>query len=378
MAESLGRKLRYGMVGGGPPGFIGEAHRRAVAIDGLSQLVAGAFSSDSVKNKNFGADLFLDAQRVYSSYQDMAAAESAMPQEQKLDFVVIVTPNPLHYPVVKTFLEAGFHVVCDKPLATSIVHAEELHELAKSKGLLLALTHNYTGFAMVKQARHMVQSGALGTIRKVVIEYQQGWLTNDGGITITRTSGVSSIHDVGTHAENLAQYITGLEIQSLIANVNTFVGGVRSPDDANVLIKYKGGATGVMLISQSATGEQNGLYIRVYGSDASLSWHLEHPDALRVMYRTQPEQLFKRDTNFEYLCDAAKQASRLPNGHVEGYYEAFATLYRNIARTLIAQELGHTPTQYDLDFPTSADGVRGLKFVDKLHESHDSQSWVNF
>ncbi|ELR24592.1 NAD binding oxidoreductase [Acanthamoeba castellanii str. Neff] len=348
------------MVGGGPPGWIGEAHRRAAALAGRLQV-----------SRTFGASLGLESGRVYTSYQEMASQEQRLREEGTegaLDFVVVVTPNPLHY-------DAGFPVLSDKPLAENFADAAKLLALVERTGLPFGLTHNYSGYPMalyhVKEARELVKAGKLGRLRKVVVTYAQGWLTADGS-SITRTSGLSSLVDVGTHAEHLLRYITGLELSELCADITTFVGGVREPDDFNVLLRFKCGAKG------TSTGKGNGLKIEVYGSEASLEWAQEEPTLLTVRPRDAPEQLHKAGN--PYLSKAAKLHARLPPGHPEaslpstyrlarlaraccvGYLEGFANVYLNFANTLRKTIL--------------KDGWKGIHFVEKVFESGKQGTWV--
>ena len=308
------RKLKMGMVGGGRDAFIGNVHRFAARLDGESELVAGAFSADPEKAKRSGEDFLLDPQRVYSDYQTMAQAEARLPVGQRIDFVSIAMPNHLHFPVARTFLEAGFNVVCDKPMTLDLNEAVALRELVKRSGKVFALTHNYTGYPMVKEARELVRRGALGTVLKVVAEYPQGWLLNPidaegqkqaAWRTNPQQAGASGcVGDIGTHAENLARYVTGLEIEELCADFTSFVEGRRLEDDGNLLLRFKGGARGVLYTSQVSAGEENNLTIRVYGSKASLEWHQEDPNDLVVKYPDAPRQVFRRGN--AYLSDAAE------------------------------------------------------------------------
>ena len=302
---SLNRKLRMGMVGGGRGAFIGSVHRMAAALDGKIQLVAGAVSSDSEKSRLSGEDFMLAPSRVYSSYQEMAEKESALPEDERIDFVSIVARNDLHYDVSKTFIEAGFNVICEKPLAFSHEQGVQLANVVEASGKVFALTHNYTGYPMVKEAKAMVADGKLGRILKIVAEYPQGYAItalkdeDDGAISNWRmdpgVSGVSNcMGDIGSHAENLARYITGLEIDELAAELTTFIPGRPLDDDGNLLIRYKGGAKGVLYASQISTGDENSLNIRVYGTEASLEWHQEHPNELVVKFAEQPRQIHRR------------------------------------------------------------------------------------
>lgn len=382
----LGRKLRYGMVGGGPGAFIGAVHRKAAALDGLCELVAGAFSSDPEKSRQMGRELFLNPDRVYGSYQEMAEREAQLPPDERIDFVSIVTPNHLHFDVAKTFIEKGFHVVCDKPMTTTIEDAETLCRLVKEHNVVFALTHNYTGYPMVKEARELVREGKLGEIRKIVVEYPQGWLADylEGTgakqavwRTDPRQAGVSSaIGDIGTHAENLARYITGLKIVELCADLTTFVPGRKLEDDGNVLVHYDNGARGILYASQISVGEENNLRIRVYGTEASLEWHQENPNYLYVRYKNGPEEVYKRGN--DYLHEITKHNSRLPFGHPEAFIEAFANIYVNAARTIAARIAGEEPHPFDLDFPTVQDGAIGVHFIHTVVKSGKSdQKWVD-
>lgn len=380
----LGRKLKYGMVGGGPDAFIGGVHRIAAAMDGNIELVAGAFSSNPDKSRQQGEALLLDASRVYDSYQAMATAESGLPVGERIDFVSIVTPNAVHFPVAKAFLEAGINVVCDKPMTTTVAEAEELIELVRRKDLVFGLTHNYTGYPMVKQAKQLVSDGKLGKIRKVVVEYPQGWLATpidaEGAKqaawrTDPAQAGVSScMGDLGSHAENLARYITGLEIEEICADMTTFVPGRRLEDDANTLIHYKGGARGVLYASQISAGEENNLVIRVYGEQASLEWHQENPNYLTVKYLDKPMEVWSRGSG--YLGAAAGANTRTPFGHPEGFLEAFANIYKAIGNTIIAKLMGEKPSAMDLDFPTVVDGAYGVHFIHKTVESGKAKGWI--
>lgn len=375
---SAKRKLRMGMVGGGRDAFIGAVHRMAAWLDGEIELVAGAFSSDPKKSKLSGADLMLDPERVYATYQEMAHAEAALPADQRIDFVAIVTPNHQHYPVAEAFLKAGFHVVCDKPMTHNLTEARKLRTLVKRSGKVFALTHNYTGYPMVKEARELVRRGKLGQIVKVVAEYPQGWLMQpidqegqkqaSWRTDPTRAGASSCIGDIGTHAENLGRYITGLEIESLCADFNTLVPGRQLEDDGNLLIRYKGGARGILYASQVSAGEENGLNIRVYGTKASLEWHQEHPNELILKYPDKPRQILRRGN--DYLSKAAKDFTRLPFGHPEAFIEAFANIYREAARAIQDDINGRKPKSYD--FPTVDDGVMGLAFIETAVKSAKS------
>jgi len=372
------RKLRMGMVGGGRGAFIGAVHRMAAALDGQIELVAGAFSSDPAKSRLSGADLHLDPSRVYASYQAMAKAEAARPASDRVDFVAIVVRNDLHYPAAKAFLEAGIHVVCEKPLAYTLAEARKLRDLARRRGCLFALTHNYTGYPMVKEARAMVRAGKLGRINKVVVEYPQGYAITalkskaDGKISNWRmdpaVAGISNcIGDIGSHAENLARYITGLELDQLAADLSTYIPGRPLDDDGNMLLRFKGGAKGVLHASQVSTGDENNLNIRVYGTLASLEWHQEHPNELTVKFAEAPRQVWRRGNT--YNGPEAKRFTRTPFGHPEAFIEAFANIYVEFARALRDRLAGRKPPKDGYDFPTLDDGVAGMAFIEAAVKS---------
>lgn len=381
---TLNRKLRYGMVGGGPGAFIGAVHRTAAALDGMMELVAGAFSSNPEKSRQMGAELLLDPRRVYGSYQEMVEREAALPPDERIDFVAIVTPNHMHFPVAKAFIEAGFHVVCDKPMTTTLEDAEALCRLVARHSVVFALTHNYTGYPMVKQARAMVQAGEIGTVRKIVVEYPQGWLARPieregqkqaAWRTDPKQAGAGALGDIGSHAENLARYITGLEMEALCADVHTFVEGRAIDDDVSMLIHYAGGARGILHATQVAVGEENNLNIRVYGTEGSLQWFQEHPNELYHRPFGRPARVLRRGN--DYLSDIARHNTRLPSGHPEAFFEAFANIYRNAGRTIAARLAGTEPHPFDLDFPTVQDGAVGVHFILTALESGRRRAWVD-
>jgi predicted dehydrogenase len=359
-----------GMVGGGKDAFIGAVHRLAANLDGRIELVAGAFSSNPAKSRESGEHLLLNPNRVYDTYEAMAQAETKLPTDQRIDFVSIVTPNFAHFPAARTFLQAGFNVVCDKPMTLNLDEALELREVVRKSGKVFALTHNYTGYPMVKEARELVNSGEIGKILKIVAEYPQGWLLNPidqegqkqaSWRTDPERAGASGcIGDIGTHAENLARYITELEIDELCADFSTFVEGRRLEDDGNMLLRYKGGARGVLYASQISAGEENNLAIRVYGTKGSLEWHQEHPNELVVKFQDAPRKTYRRGNS--YVSDAAKKFTRLPFGHPEAFIEAFANIYLEAARAIEAEVMGQ-PSPEGLDFPTVDDGVEGMAFI---------------
>lgn len=380
------RKLRMGMVGGGRGAFIGAVHRIAAQLDGQIELVCGAFSADPAKSAASGRDLYLDPKRVYGSYQEMMSREKALPAGERMDFVCIVTPNHMHYPVAVAALKAGFHVMCDKPLSFNLKQATALSALVRKTGLLFGLTHNYTGYPLVKEARALIRKGQLGNIRKIVVEYPQGWLASrleatgqkqaDWRTDPKRAGASCCMGDIGTHAENLAEYITGLRIESLCADLTTFVKGRKLEDDGNVLVRFSGGAKGILFASQISIDEENALAIRIYGEKGGLEWHQQEPNTLILKWPDQPRHIVRTGRGC-VTSEAAKLATRLPAGHPEGYLEAFANLYRNFAATLQARLAGRKPAAASLDFPTVEDGVRGMAFLDAVvKSSRSNQKWV--
>ena len=381
-------RLRMGLVGGGEGAFIGAVHRIAAELDGRIELVCGAFSSDPSRSKRFGQELYdLPPNRSYGTFNEMVTEELRLPTEERMHFVVIAAPNHLHFPVAETSLQAGFHVVSDKPVTFDLGEARTLRALAAEKDLLFGLTHNYTGYPMVKEARELIKTGALGSIRRVIIEYIQGWLaerleTQGNKQAIWRTDprfsgSAGCMGDIGTHGENLLEYVTGLEIDSLCADLTTFVPGRLLEDDGNVLLRFSNGARGVLLASQIAVGEENGLKLRVYGERASLEWVQTDPNSLVVRWPDRPFEV--RRTGGPGVSEAATAATRLPAGHPEGFLEAFAVLYRNFAAALEARLAGRDPTSEELDFPTIDDGVRGMAFIDAVVDSSKRGGvWTDF
>jgi predicted dehydrogenase len=372
------------MVGGGQNAFIGAVHRMAANLDGHIELVAGAFSSDPKNSAATGGQLFLDPRRVYRSFEEMARAEAKLPAHERIDFVSIVTPNFLHAPVATTFLKQGFHVVCDKPMTLNLKEAKALRKTVRKTGKVFALTHNYTGYPMVKEARELVRSGRLGRILKVIAEYPQGWLLDKIEATgqkqaawraDPKKAGVSCcVGDIGTHAENLGRYITGLEIESLCAEFTTFVPGRKLEDDANMLIRYKGGAKGVLHCSQVSCGEENNLNIRVYGTKGSLAWQQEHPNELKFVPKGEPARILRRGN--DYVSAAAKKFTRLPFGHPEAFIEAFANIYLEAVAAIRARIEGK---RGQADFPTVEDGVIGMAFIETAVKSAAANAkWTKF
>ncbi|GAA4304465.1 Gfo/Idh/MocA family oxidoreductase [Compostibacter hankyongensis] len=380
------RKLRMGMVGGGKGAFIGAVHRIAANIDGQIELVAGAFSSNPARSKETGEELYLSPERVYGSYEEMIRREKELPEGERIDFVSIVTPNHLHFGPAKLALENGFHVVLDKPMTFSLAEALELQQVVERTGLLLCLTHTYTGYPMVKEARQRVASGALGKIRKIYVEYPQGWLSapleasgnkQAGWRTDPARSGIAgSMGDIGTHAANLAEYVSGLKITRLCADINIVVPGRQLDDDGGVLLKFDNGASGVLMASQIATGEENCIKVRVYGEKGGLEWKQDDANTLLVKWPDKPAEIVR--TGGPGLSALAVHNTRTPAGHPEGYLEAFANLYRNFALCVRAKSNGITPEPEWLDFPGVEEGVEGMLFIEKVIESGKSeQKWID-
>lgn len=373
----MNRKLRMGMVGGGRGAFIGGVHRIAAQMDGKIELVCGAFSSTSAKSIASGRDLLLPQARCYGTYREMLRAEAARPAGDRMDFVAIVTPNHMHFPVAMAALDAGFHVICDKPMTLTLAEARKLAHKVKQTGLRFCLTHNYTGYPMVKEARSLVAGGRLGAVRRVVVEYPQGWLA-----TRIETSGQKQANwrtdpkragatccmgDIGSHCENLAEYITGQRIQSLCADLTTFVRGRPLDDDASVLLRFKSGARGVLWASQIAIGRENGLNIRVFCEKGAIEWHQQEPNTLIVDGADHPRQLLRTGTGF--VGPAAAANTRTPAGHPEGYLEGFANIYRNFADAIVNAMEGRRVKSSETDYPDVNDGVRGMAFLDAVVKS---------
>ena len=377
----MSRKIRMGMVGGGRGAFIGGVHRMAAALDGMIELVAGAFSSNPEKSRLSGEDFYLPANRVYGSFEEMILQEKKLPEDKRMDFVAIVTPNHVHFEPAKMALQNGFHVVCDKPLCFNMEEAKELEQLVEETGLIFALTHNYTGYPMVKQARAMIKNGDIGTVRKIVVEYPQGWLSTKledwdqkqaAWRTDPKRSGIAgAMGDIGTHAENLAEYITGLQITEMCADLSAFVEGRALDDDGNVLLRFNNGAKGVLHASQIAAGEENDLNIRVYGTKAGLQWHQMAPNSLVVKWLEKPKEVLR--TGVGDLYPESLAAARIPAGHPEGYLEAFANVYKNFAKCVQARLDGVEVDPIYQDFPTVKDGVRGMVFIEKVVASSMSK-----
>ena len=367
------------MVGGGRGAFIGAVHRIAANIDGQIELVCGAFSSSPRKSKASGKDFFLPAKRCYGTFQEMIEKEKQLPEGERMDFVSIVTPNHMHFPPAKMALENGFHVLSDKPATFDLKEAKTLEKLVKQTKCLYGLTHNYTGYPLVKEARDMIAAGKLGKIRKVVVEYPQGWLATrleasgqkqaDWRTDPKRSGAAGCIGDIGTHAENLAEYITGLKIKELAADITTFVKGRKLDDDGNVLLRFTNGAKGVLHSSQISVGEENNLNIRVYGETGGIEWHQNEPNTMHVKWLDQPMQVFR--TANGYLGANAAAATRTPASHPEGYLEAFANIYVNFANHIRAKQERRKLAKDDpaLDYPKIQDGIRGMAFIEAVVKS---------
>ena len=378
-------KLTYGMVGGGEGAFIGEVHRKAIAMDGRAEIVCGCFSRDGSTTLATGSALGLPDERLYASFEEMAVEEGK--RDNKIDFAVVVTPNVSHYPAAKAFLENGINVVCDKPLTVTSAQAEELAAMARDQGLLFCVTYTYTGYPMVKHIRELIREGELGEIRFVNAEYAQDWL----GTLLEETEnkqaawradpaqagGSNCVGDIGSHIENMVSYMTGLKIQSLCARLDIKVEGRKLDDNATIMVNYEGGATGLYWSSQIAVGHDNDLRVRIYGSEASIEWAQENPNYVRISYLERPTEVLSRGR--EELRPHAEGYVRIPSGHPEGYFEAFANIYDTFASALIRRKAGETPSAEELDFPTAMDGVQGVRFIEKCVESSEKgATWVSF
>jgi predicted dehydrogenase len=372
-----------GMVGGGKDAFIGAIHRHAAFMDGLIELSCGALSINPEVAKDSARSLFLPEERTYLTYEEMITKEAALPADQRMDFVTIVTPNFAHFAPAMMALEHGFHVVIEKPITFTLDEALQLKKKVEETGLILCLTHTYSGYPMVKQAKQMVKGGALGKIRKVWVEYPQGWLSKlserEGNAqaawrTDPKKSGKSGcMGDIGTHAAHLAEYISGLKITKICADLNVLVEGRMLDDDGGVLLKFDNGAAGVLMASQVAAGEENALKIRIYGEKGGLEWAQHEPNTLLVKWLDAPTQILRAGGNYgDRLSSYAVLNTRTPGGHPEGYLEAFGNIYRNFARTLTARIDGVEPIPEALDFPTVEDGIRGMAFIDNVVLSSQS------
>ena len=377
------RKLRYAMVGGGRDAFIGAVHRKAIALDGQVDLVAGALSSSPDKAHASGRDLFLADDRNHGDWQSLLADELTRPIDERIDFVSIVTPNHVHFPVAQAFVDAGFHVVCDKPLVHTRAQADALIAAVQRQGTVFGVTYNYTGYPMVRQAREMVRAGQLGTLRKVVVEYNQGWLATQleaGGTNKqadwrtdpARSGAAGAIGDIGSHAENLIATVTGLDIEALCADLSALVPGRALDDDGSLLLRFAGGARGVLIASQVNTGLENDLRLRVSGTLGTIEWRQEQPSQLVHLPHDGPKQILTRGS--PWLCESARRASRLPSGHPEGFIEAFANVYAGIAADIRARLAGTTADAMTADYPRVEDGARGVRFIERTVASAASDA----
>ena len=378
----MNRKLRMGMIGGGKDAFIGAIHRVAANADGLIELVCGALSINKEIAIDSGHSLFLDEKRIYTNYEEMIEKESHLPEGERMDFVTIVTPNFAHFAPAMLALEKGFHVVIEKPIAFTLDEAKQLKKKVEETGLILCLTHTYSGYPMVKEAKQLVKKGALGKVRKVYVEYRQGWLSKlserEGNAQAAwrtdpkRSGKAGGMGDIGTHAAHLAEYISGLKITHLCAALNIVVEGRALDDDGSVLLKLENDATGVLVATQVAAGEENNLLIKIYGEKGGLEWHQQEPNTLLVKWFDKPAEVYRAGQ--AYLSDVAKANCRTPGGHPEGYLEAFANIYKNFAKTLQAK-INNTEVDKDLiDFPGVEDGIRGMAFIDNVVKSNESDS----
>ncbi|KPK62960.1 MAG: oxidoreductase [Gemmatimonas sp. SG8_38_2] len=385
---TMNRKLRMGMVGGGPGAFIGEVHRKAARMDGGIDLVAGAFDINPRKSKQMGREQRIDPKRAYPDYETMIEKELQLPEDMRIDFVSITVPNNWHFPIAKGFLEAGLHVMCEKPMTMDVREANALEKIVKQSRRIFGLMHNYPGYPMVKLARDMVKQGDLGKILKIVVQYPQGWLIRPieregqqqaSWRTDPKQSGAAGcMGDIGTHACHLAEYISGLRVQQICADLSAFVKGRRLDDDGNCLLRFNKGAKGILHASQVSIGEENNLAIWVYGDDASIEWHQEHPNYLYVNRIDAPQEVWKRGN--DYVAEkspAAGRATRLPFGHPEAFLEAFANNYCNFADTIRARIERRKPDPLALDFPRVTDGVRGMKFIQTVvASSGKGAKWI--
>jgi len=382
------RKLRMGMIGGGKGAFIGNIHRMAARMDGQIELVCGAFSSDPEKSMESGKALYLPPDRVYETYSEMIEKESNRPEGERMDFVSIVTPNHVHFEPARQALRHGFHVVMDKPMTFDLDEARQLKELVDESGLTLCLTHAYTGYPMIKEARKMVADNELGEIRKVYVEYPQGWLSGpleqEGNKQASwrtdpaKSGKAGAMGDIGTHAADLAEYVSGQEITKLCADINTVVDGRMLDDDGSVLLRFDNGASGVLIATQVAAGEENCIRVRVYGEKGGIDWNQEEANKLRIKWLDRPDEEKRTGDNIGSISDLARYNTRTPAGHPEGYLEAFANLYRNFALTVKAHKEGKEPKPVWLDFPGAYEGLRGMLFIDKVIESGNSdKKWID-
>ncbi|HZF63167.1 MAG TPA: Gfo/Idh/MocA family oxidoreductase [Chitinophagaceae bacterium] len=381
------RKLRMGMVGGGKDAFIGAIHRIAANADGLIELVCGALSINKEIAVDSGRSLFLNEDRIYTTYEEMIEKESQLPEDQRMDFLTIVTPNFAHFGPAMMALDNGFHVVIEKPITLTLDEAKQLKSKVEETGKVLALTHTYTGYPIVKHAKELVKNGTIGKVRKVYVSYHQGWLSKlserEGNAQAAwrtdpkRSGKAGAMGDIGTHAFNLAEYITGLQVTELSAALNIVVEGRALDDDGAVFLKFDNGATGVLTATQIAAGEENNLFIKVYGENGGLEWHQQEPNTLLVKYLDKPTEVVR--TGMGYVSAIAKHNSRTPGGHPEGYLEAFGNIYRNFALTLSAKINGETVDSSLIEFPSVHEGIRGMAFIENVVNSNTSnEKWTKF
>lgn len=386
--EVFSRKLRMGMVGGGPGAFIGDVHRKAARMDGQIEIVAGAFDINPRKSKQMGRELYLNPRRSYRTYQEMIEKELRLPADERIDFVTITTPNNWHFPMAKAFLEAGFHIICEKPMTMNVAEAKALEKIVKKTRKVFVLNHNYTGYPMVKLARDMVNQGDLGKILKIEVRYSQGWLARPieqqgqqqaSWRTDPKQAGAGGCTgDIGTHAANLAEYISGLKIREICADLTSFIKGRRLDDDANCLLRFNNGAKGVLIASQISVGRENDLAIKVYGQNASMEWHQEKPNDLVVSRIGAPDEIWRRGNDYvPAKSPAAGRGTRLPSGHPEAFFEALANIYQNAAETIRCRIAGVRPDPLATDFPTVSDGVRGMQFIETVVKSAAAgKKWI--
>jgi predicted dehydrogenase len=384
----MNRLLRMGMVGGGPGAFIGEVHRKAARMDGGLEIVAGAFHIDPAKSAEMGRILCIDPARAYPDYKTMIKKELALGPDKRIDFVAITTPNNWHFPIAKDFLNAGFHVMCEKPMTMNVAEAKALQKIVKKSGKVFGLMHNYPGYPMVKLARDMIKQGDLGKVLKIVVQYPQGWLIHPiertgqqqaAWRTDPKQSGAAGcMGDIGTHAENMAEYMTGLKIKEICADLTSFVKGRKLDDDGNCLVRFNNGAKGILFASQISIGEENGLAIWVYGEKKSLEWHQEHPNYLYVKVINGPLQVWRRGNDYvKEKSPAAGRATRIPSGHPEAFLEAFANNYVNFTETVRAKIDRKKVNPLALDFPDVDDGLRGMQFIETVVKSAKlGATWV--
>ncbi|MDO6507213.1 Gfo/Idh/MocA family oxidoreductase [Colwellia sp. 4_MG-2023] len=377
------KKVRMGMVGGGQGAFIGAIHRMAASLDGEIELVCGAFSSDPQRSIDSGAALYLPEERCYANYEDMFIAEALLPVNERMEFVAIVTPNHLHFPIAKAAIERGFHVMSDKPATLNLSEVLTLQSILAKHDVLYGLTHTYNGYPLIKQAKHLINQGELGNIVKVVVEYSQGWLASKSDENSKQASwrldpkksGVSCcMGDIGVHAANLAEYVSGIKITHLCADLTSSIPGRTLDDDGTVILKFSNGAKGLLFASQIAVGDENNLKLRIYGDKKSIEWSQLEPNSLLLKSTNEPTQLIR--TGVGEMCEAAQQATRTPAGHPEGYLEAFANIYLNFVKQIRAHKNGVDCSNQEFDVPSIEDAIRGMAFIENVVQSNQSnEKW---